>query len=454
MADDSPEVSPVDAALPETQRLLEEERPDEALAQLAALHPADQAGVVGQLDASLRAALLPRIPDEAMAQILAYLNEEPRRSLVAEMEPAALGPLLDLVDRDVAVDILHDLAPEQAQAALGSMRTATDVAPLLPHPDESAGGRMTSDFVALQQEWTVDQTLTYLRETRPAADQAYYLYVVGDQRKLEGVLSLRNLVVAGADQRIGDVMTTDVVSVQTTEDQEEVARRVQRYNFVAVPVVDEEHRLVGVISVDDVLDVAEEEATEDMYRMAGLHEDESLLRPAAQSIAPRMTWLLVNLVTAFAAAGVVNAFEGTIARVAALAVFMPVIAGMGGNAGVQTITLVVRSLALGNVELRDVRHVLQRELLIGIANGIVIGLLLGGLAFAWKGNVGLGIVAGLAMLLNMATAVTAGVMVPVTLRAVRLDPALASGVLVTTCTDVLGFFFFLGLATLMVERIA
>ena len=202
------------------------------------------------------------------------------------------------------------------------------------------------------------------------------------------------------------------------------------------------------------MDVAEEEATEDMYRMAGLAERESLQRPVARSLLPRLGWLLVALVSVFAAAAVVDAFEGTIERAAALAVFMPVIAGLGGNAGVQTITLVVRSLALGNVELRDVRRVLLRELLIGVTNGVIFGLIVGLLIFAWKGNVGLSVVAGVAMLLNMTMAVTAGVLVPVSLRALRLDPALASGVLVTTFTDVLGFFFFLGLATLMIDRIA
>jgi len=334
------------------------------------------------------------------------------------------------------------------------MSRAAEIAPLLPHADESAGGRMTSDFVALQREWTVDQALSYLRRTRPKAEQVFYLYVVDDQHRLEGVVSLRHLVVADASVRIGDLMTPEVVSVRTGEDQEEVARRVQRYNFVALPVVDEARRLLGVISVDDLMDVAQEEATEDMYRMVGLLEDESLLRPVGRSVAPRLGWLLINLLTAFAAAAVVNAFEGTIERVAALAVFMPVIAGMGGNAGIQTITLVVRSLALGEVALQDVRHILRRELLIGITNGVAIGLLLGVLAFGWYQNAGLGVVAGVAMLLNMTTAVTAGVLVPLSLRALRLDPALASGVLVTTFTDVLGFFFFLGLATLMVERIA
>ncbi|MEX0786305.1 MAG: magnesium transporter, partial [Dehalococcoidia bacterium] len=225
-------------------------------------------------------------------------------------------------------------------------------------------------------------------------------------------------------------------------------------NLIALPVVDEERRLMGIISVDDVMDVVEEEATEDMYRMAGLVEDESLARPVMRSIAPRLAWLFVAMVSVFAAAAVVDAFEHTIARAAALAVFMPVIAGLGGNTGIQTITLVVRSLALGQMELRDIRSVLRRELIIGLTNGLVLSLVLALAVYLWKDNIGLSVVAGTAMLLNMTTAVTAGVLVPVTLRALKLDPALASGVLVTTFTDVLGFFFFLGLATLMIDRIA
>ena len=453
MSDDFAEFSRDDGPQ-ETQRLLAAGRTNQALTQLSTLHPADQAELIARLDAPLWAPLLPRIPREALAQILAYLSEEPRRRVVAELAPDLLGPVLDQVDRDVAVDILHELPPERAPAVLANMRSAAELAPLLPHTDESAGGRMTSDFVALDQGWTVDQALSYLRRTRPTAEQVFYLYVVDEERRLEGVVSLRHLVVAAPEERIGGLMTPEVVSAHTTDDQEVVARRIQRYHFVALPVVDDERRLVGVVSVDDLMDVVEEEATEDMYRMVGLAEDESVLRPVACSAAPRLGWLLVSLLSMFLAAAMVNAFEGTIERVAALAVFMPVIAGLAGNAGVQTITLVVRSLALGQVRLRDAHRLLRRELALAVANGIIIGLLVGVLAFAWKGNVALGVVAGLAMLLNIPTAVTAGVLVPLTLRALRLDPALASGVLVTTLTDVLGFFFFLGLATLLVERLA
>lgn len=454
MPDDAPERDEEHTERDEIERLLEEGATDEALVALQTLHPADQAEFIGQLDADLRAPLLPRLGQDALADILSYLKEEPRRAVVDELEPAALGPLLDRVDRDDAVDILHDIGPERAQAVMSRMSTAPDVAPLLMHEDETAGGRMTSDYVALQQEWTVDDALSYLRRTRPAAEQVFYLYVIDDQGRLEGVVSLRHLVVATPETRIGDLMTPEVMSVQVGEDQEEVARSIQRYNFIALPVVDDERRLVGVVTVDDVMDVVEEEATEDMYRMAGLVEDESLQRPVLRSIAPRLAWLAVAMVSVFAAAGVVSAFEDTIAQAAALAVFMPVIGGLGGNTGIQTITLVVRSLAIGQIELRDVRSVLGRELVIGLANGLILSFVLAMVVYLWKDNVGLSVVAGTALLLNMVTGVTAGVLVPVSLRAFKLDPALASGVLLTTFTDVLGFFFFLGLASLMIDRIA
>ena len=442
-----------DEALQELERLLAAGRTDMAENRLSALHAADQAHIISQLNPKLRTPLLLLLTQEALAQIFDYLPEEPRRAIVAELPAARLGPTLDHTDRDVAVDILHGLPRETAQAVLAGMRSAADVAPLLPHRDESAGGRMTTDFVALHQQWTVDQALSYLRRAKPTAEEAFYLYVTDEDHRLEGVVSLRALIVAAPDVQIGALMTPDVVSVDAAEDQEETARRVQRYNFVALPVVDDGRRLIGVVRVDDLMDVVEEEATEDMYRMAGLAEDESVLKPMASSAAPRLGWLLVALLSMFAAAAVVNMFEGTIERVTALAVFMPVIAGLGGNAGIQTITLVVRSITLGTVELRQARQILGRELLIALANGVVLGLIVGTLAFFWKGNVALGVVAGLAMLLNIVTAVTAGVLVPLSLRALRLDPALAAGVLVTTCTDVLGFLLFLGLATLLVERL-
>jgi len=424
-----------------------------ALSHLERLHPADQAEVIAGLEPELRVALLPQLPRETLADILEYLKEEPRRHVVMELEAAVLAPLLDRVDTDVAADVLHMLPPEQAEQVLLAMRTAPEVTGLLRHEDESAGGRMSADFVALHKEWTVDQALAYLRRTHPDAELAYYLYVIDAEHRLEGVVSLRQLVVAAPEEHIADIMTPEVISIRVDEDQEEAARILQRYNFVALPVVDEKSRLVGVTSVDDLMDVAQEEATEDMYRMVGLTEEESVLRPLRQSLLPRLSWLLFYLVAAFFAALTVNAFESTIEEVVALAVFMPMIVGLGGNAGVQTITLVVRSLALGQVEPRQALRVLRRELVIAALNGVVIGLLIGVAAFLWKDNVWLGVVAGLATVLSVGAAVTAGVLVPTALRLARLDPALASGIIVTAFTDILGFFFFLGLAALLIERL-
>ncbi len=443
-----------DGARRTTLELLEAGEIQNGLAHLGSLHPADQAHVLSALDPSLRAPLLTQISHDAMAEIFDYLKDDPRQALAEELEAARLGPLLDHVEQDTAVDILHGLPPERAQQAMAEMADAPALAPLLQYGDETAGGRMTTDFVAFQRDWTVDQALSHLRQTHPGAEQVFYLYVVDAGERLEGVVSLRQLVVSSPETKISDLMTTDVMSVAAMTDQEEAARRVQHYNFIALPVVDAQQRLIGIVSFDDLMDVAEEEATEDMFRMAGLAEHETLQRPIAQSVLPRLGWLLVALVSVIAAAGVVSAFEGTIEQAVVLAVFMPVVAGLGGNAGVQTITLVVRSLALGDVELRDVRRVLVREVLIGVTNGFVVGLILALVVYAWKQNVGLSVVAGVAMLLNMTTGVTVGVLVPVTLRRLRLDPALASGVLLTTFTDVLGFFFFLGLATLMIDQIA
>jgi len=453
VADDATQVSTSDETLSEIERLLEDGRLDQALARLGGLHPADQGAVIAELGSEQRAQLVPLIPHEAMAQVLDYLEADARADAVAHLEPAALGPILDSTDRDVAADVLHSLPPDRARAVLDAMRTAAEVEPLLPHPDQTAGGRMTTGFVALNRHWTVEQTLSYLRRTRPAAEQVFYLYVVDDDHRLEGVVSLRQLVVADPQDRIGDLMEPAVVSVRTGEDQEEVAREVRRYNFVALPVVDEARRLVGVISIDDLMDVAEEEATEDMYRMAGVGVKERAFSPLRESVARRIPWLTFNMAWAFAGAAVISLFKGTIEQVAAVAIFMPMIAGQAGNAGIQTATIVVRSMALGEVELGDIVPLLAKEWAMGAIKGVIFGTALGVIAWLWEGNATLGAVAGAALFLNMLVASTAGVLVPMTLRRMGFDPATIAGVFDTMLTDLMGFLIFLGLATLLISRI-
>lgn len=439
--------------LDEVRALVEAGEVRKALTLLPRLHPADQADLIAWLSDDQREPILRALSVEELADILEHLTPEPRRQLVERIDPLRLGSILDGLPDDVATDVIQELPPERAQSVLPYMTHRARVERLLVHEAESAGGRMIPDILALRQNWTADEAIRFLRNQKPEVEQPYYLYVVDPNRRLEGVVSLRKLIVAAPDTPLAEIMDREVISVETGTDQEDAAETMRHYDLLALPVLDEAGRLVGVLTADDVLDVQVEEATEDMFRMAGLTEEESIFRPVRKSAPARLLWLSLNLVTAFLAAATVSLFESTIARVAALAVFMPVIAGQAGNAGIQTITLVVRSLALGEIDLGDARRVLRREILIAAINGIAIGIVVGLAAWLWKGNAWLGIVAGVAMLLNIANAVLVGVLVPLSLRALKVDPALASGIVVTTFTDVVGFFIFLGFATLVVTRL-
>jgi magnesium transporter len=333
------------------------------------------------------------------------------------------------------------------------MSTAQEITPLLEHADESAGGLMTRGYVALHPEMTVQQAITFLRLRKPLADEAYYLYVLDASNRLQGVVNLRELLISEAETPIVDVMTKEAITVAPETDQEEVARLIQHYRLRALPVVDEERVLRGIITADDAMEVASEEATEDMYRMVGLLSDDSVYAPVLVSARRRIPWLAINLLTAFAAAAMVAAFEGTIAKAAALAVFMPVVAGQGGNSGIQSITIVVRGLALGEIQPEDARWVLAKEGAIGLVKGLVFGLLIGLAAWAWQGEPAWGLVVGVALLLNMLMAGFLGAVIPLTLRALKLDPAIASGIFLTAFTDVLGFLFLLGLGALLIDQL-
>jgi magnesium transporter len=306
--------------------------------------------------------------------------------------------------------------------------------------------------VALQRRWTVEEAINFLRTESPDNTHPFYLYVVDDEGKLIGTVSLRSLVTATPETPIAAITSEEVLSVQATEDQEVAAERMRHYNLLALPVVDDEGRLHGVITADDVLDVQVEEATEDIYRLAGLAEEERIFRPIREAVPQRMLWLGFNLTTALVAAAVVSLFEGTIERVAVLAVFLPMVGGMAGNAGLQTLTLVVRSIALGEIEPRDGARVIRHEATIALVLGLAIGGGVGLLAYVWHGNAWLGLIVGVALLANIANAMMSGAVVPMVLRRFNLDPALASGVIVTF-SDVVGFLVFLGLAALLLERL-
>jgi magnesium transporter len=442
--------------VPEIRDLIAAGQLSDAAARLASMHPADAADILAELDDEERITLLPVVPRAEMARIIEYLPDQGREAILDSIAPAMLAELLDEVDDDIVADILHQLPDERADEILRSMKRAWAVTPLLRHSDETAGGHMTRAFISLNGDWTVDRAISYLRRVRPEADQAYYLYVVDAGGKLEGVVSLRDLIIAPPASRLAEIMNSEVRRARDDMDQEEMARMVQRYDLVALPVVDSEDRLVGVITVDDVLDIVEEEATEDILKLAGVGVNERALSPVHESARRRLPWLIVNLGVALIAAFVVSLFEDTIAKVATLAAIMPIVSGQGGNAGVQTATIVVRGLALDEIDVSDLLRVLWKEIVLGTIKGALFGVALALITYVWLGdqNGTLALVAGVAMFANMLVASIGGVMIPMTLRyGLKLDPATAAGVFDTMLTDIMGFFIFLGLATVLLDRL-
>jgi magnesium transporter len=308
---------------------------------------------------------------------------------------------------------------------------------------------MTPAVISLRPTWRAQEAVEEMRRVVPGADSAYYLYVTDDDGRLLGVVSLRDLVVAQPETVIEAMMDPNVISVPIMTDQEDCARTLSRYGYLALPVTDEEGRLVGVITADDLIEVAEDEATEDMYRMVGISGEERVFSPLRSAVFKRLPWLAINMVTLFVAITVVNAFEWVIAGMVALATFLPLVSGEGGNAGSQTTTVIVRGLSMGEVDQRNGLRALGKEVGAALINGAVIGLGTGVVAYLWKGEWIIGVAVVLAMTLNFVVGALAGVLVPLGLQAIKVDPALASAAFVTALTDTLGFLFFLGIATLL-----
>ena len=443
----------VDAILEQVREALAGGDWNQAVALVEALRPPDQADLFSDLPPTEQDQLLPRLELENSADILEELEEEEAAEIAVRLEPEELARILDEMELDEAADLLGDIPPEHAAEVMAAMEEPEEVRPLLIHADESAGGLMTSAKVMLHKEMTAEGAITYLRAVAPESEDVYYLFVVDEEVRLVGVVSLRQLVVVPPWTRVGEVMDPDVIHVRADADQEEAARLMARYDLLALPVVDDEGRLLGLITHDDLVDVLEEEATEDIYRLGGVLEEHPPDVPVPAALRTRLPWLVLNLGTALASATILSLFESTIARVAVLAAFFPIVAGVSGSAGTQTLTVTVRGLALGELSPRDGLRALGREVFIGLANGIAVGGLIALIALAWKGTPTLGIVVGLATLLNMIGAGIAGALVPVVMQVLRIDPALASPILVTTITDASGYFIYLGLATLVLPSL-
>lgn len=383
---------------------------------------------------------LRELPDFLLPDILEQIENKPLTSMIGRLEPDDAIFILQKVPESRWAPLLDSL-PETQKNRLEK---------LLLYPKNSAGSIMTSNIITVQAEMTVEEAIEHLRKN-PEIRGAFYIYVVDEDKRLVGVQSLRQLVLASPGTKIKDVMEKETQAVMATDDQEKVAQVVSQYNLLAIPVMSETRELLGVITVDDVIDIVKEEATEDIYHLAGLSEVDRALTPLSVKIKKRLPWMVVNLFTAITAAVVVGFFQESIQKVVALAVFLPIVAGMGGNGGMQSLTVITRSIALGELSFIKAHRVILKEVGNGLFVGAVCGLIMGLIGYFWKGNAVLGAILFLAMMINLVIGAAAGAVFPMIFKFLKRDPAIGTSVLVTMFTDVFGFLSFLGLATLLIE---
>ncbi|HYF93759.1 MAG TPA: magnesium transporter [Symbiobacteriaceae bacterium] len=425
-------------------------------------HEADVAEWLEELTDEEREMIFGLMEAERAAEVLGELELETQADVITDLDPEKAGDILDEMPTDEAADLLAELTPEEQGEILDEMEAeeAADVRELLEHDPDTAGGIMTTDYITVQQEMTAQEAIEHLRDVGPEAETIYYVYVVDFAERLVGVLSLRDLIVAPPYRSVREIMRTKVLSVYVDQDQEEVAKTVSKYDLMAIPVIDRENRLMGVITVDDVIDVLEEEATEDALRMSAVTPDTE--DPGATDfgatiwklVKPRLPWLIALLFLEVVSGKVVEHFQSGIpaATLALLTIFITTMAGEAGNAATQALAVVVRSLATGEIETKDVFRVVWRELRVGAFAGVLCGIVLAGLSYAMKGNLALSLVVGLAIAINIPVAKIMGAFFPILITRFGIDPAVASGPFITTVTDVTSMLTYFGIATLILLR--
>lgn len=417
---------------------------------LADLHPAEIAGILESLPPDERSLAWNLVASDKDAEVLLHVNDEVRAGLVRQMEPeewiaAAAG--IDLTD-------LADLVPDMPAAVSDELLRALDethrarLQQVLAYPEDSAGGLMRIDQITVRAEVSLDVVLRYLRRRGQMPTQTNALFVTDRHQLYVGLLRLRHLLTRNPELSVGEVMEDDVEPVPVEATAEQIVQRFEQRDLISAPVLNAEGVLVGRIVIDDVVDLIRDQAEHSLLGLAGLDEEEDMFAPVATSARRRAVWLGINLVTAFMAAWVIGLFEATLEQVVALAVLMPIVASMGGIAGSQTLTLMIRGLALGQIVGGNARWLLLKELAVGLLNGLLWALVVAALALVWFGDWRIGAIIAAAILVNLLAAALSGVLIPLLLRWLKIDPALAGGVVLTTVTDIVGFFAFLGLATL------
>jgi len=426
--------------------------------------------LVNQLDeiTSVDLALqLSDLEDDEIAKICSKLSDKELANILEESEEKTQIRILDLLrntriinvfsymSKDDIVDILGEINIGKSKELIKQLKDGKDkriIEELLGYKDDTAGGIMTTEYIALKKDLTVSQALLKLKEIVSKSEVIETIFV-NNNKKMIGIVNLRDILISPDTTKLEDIVNTNFISVEPETDQEEVALLASKYNLNVIPVINKNNVLLGIITIDDIIDVIQEEQTEDVLKMAGVDKEENVDSTVFESIKMRLPWLIVNLVTAFLASLTVKIFEGTIAKVVALSAIMSIVTGMGGNAGTQTVSIIIRNIAMGKVELKDSLRLVIKEILLGLINGAIIGIITGIIVTLIYGNWYLGIIIFLSMIGNLVISGICGILVPLVLDKLKLDPALASSIFLTTATDVLGFFIFLSLAQIFLPKL-
>ncbi len=429
---------------------------EEVAGRVEEMRAADGADVLEDLTPAQAADVAEYLDPNTAGRILAEMDPSLAATVIADMESVEASMVLGAMSPDDRVDILAHLPRSVRENLIGEMdaHDAADVRTLQQYPPESAGGIMTTQVTALEEHYTVEEAVAELRRMNEQLEQMFYVYVIDLRGHLVGVLSMRDLILAKPDRKINTLMRTNVAAVPATMDQEEVARIVRRYKYLAMPVVDEKNRLLGLITVDDVVNIINDEATEDVQKMAGAGAEERLTSPWSYSFRSRTPWLIVNLGTAFMAAGVVGIFQTTIGAIPILAAYQTIVSGMGGNAGAQAMAVTIRGIALGKVDTKLLKKLLRRELIVGVLTGLVVGSITWIIAAVTSHHPHAGLIGAIicvALTLNHINACLTGVAIPFVMKKLGFDPAQSATIFATTFTDCGGFFLTLGLASLFMK---
>ncbi len=450
-----------DMLFQQLESLLVDADKDTIVAAIKDMHYADLAEIMLDLDDEQKIKLFRLLSLEQVAHVLSEIDSDTFEELFFLLNKNQKVSVLDEMGNDDLVDMLAEIAPDKKQKIIELLdaEDKSDVAELLVYEEDTAGGLMTKDYIAIKRNMTIAQAIVHLRENAPDAEIVYYVYVIDDNEKLVGIISLRELIVASPVAMVEDVMNKHVIYVHVDTDQEEVARMVSKYDFLVIPVVNNEEQLVGIITYDDIFDVIEEEATEDILKIAGTNDEElehyedNILVSIYFSVKARLPWLIITIFGGLLSASVISGFQAALAADEALALFMPLLAGMGGNVGTQSSTLTVRNLAINDIKGKEVLRTLLQEILVGLIVGLLCGLLVALLSFFISQRYMLSLIVSMAMFANIVTAALIGTLVPLFFKTIGVDPAVASAPFITTTIDITGLTIYFSLATALMMRL-